>query len=139
MNAIKQISVPGGWTVLGEPELIRCGEVPACGRSRNHRDGLAERGVSAYWAVLARDESDGEVAYIVQTAGLDLVSTASIIGRMSTWGDGTCTTTLVRLTGPVVGRGSDGEPLVAVTDSERVETDLYGEFPWGWAKATARK
>lgn len=68
-------------------DYVRYGKMPASGRSRNHRDGYAECGVSVYQVV------DGEPKYTGWY--FDIVTAPAYAGK-----------------GEVVGFGSDGEPLI---------------------------
>lgn len=134
-----QVSLPDGWTAKGPVSLIRLGELPSRGVSRNHRDGKDEVGVSAYFAVLATDSSDGETAWIVQTSGLDLTSTMFLFSAKSYYGDTPIRAAVLRLQGDVVGTGSDGEPVVSVKRTSRVEKHkVYFVGPVGWQCVTPR-
>ncbi len=77
---------------------IRFGNLPKEGRSRNHADGLQERGVSCYEA---RKSLGGW-----RLAG-DGLPAAAIQAAFGCYGDVT-----LLLTGQCVGTGSDGEPLI---------------------------
>ena len=76
---------------------VRFGGLPADGISRNHRDGTAERGVSAYDAY----EFQGRI--YVDMADVDGISAAFIVERKARY----------IISGREVGRGSDGEPVLA--------------------------
>lgn len=94
----------------GTPVFIRFGRPPRSGRSRNWRDGSLEDGVSCYagWKM-----SDGSV--ILDWRGID-VGSALCIARSPR--------PAYVLTGPVVGYGSDGEPVIAVTSAKRLGDDV---------------
>lgn len=139
MTDMKTTAIPEGWTAKGPAKLVRLGELPSGGVSRNHRDGTAEAGVSAYWAVLATDTADGETAWIVQSDGLDLASTMFIFAAKSFYGDTPIRCAVLVLTGEVVGAGSDGEPVVKVAKATREASHpVYFVGPTGWQKVTPR-
>lgn len=77
-------------------EFVRHGTTPKGGKSRNHRDGYSEEGVSVY--LLSGDE----VVYVG-------------------WWFGIATKPAYRGRGVVVGFGSDGEPLVQVLGVRRAK------------------
>lgn len=90
----------------GRACYIRFGRLPRGGRSRNHRDGHAETGVSVYPAWRLGDR------YVIDLRGLDAISAAFIIGS---------DTPVYRVTGTVLAeRGADGEPLVADARARRI-------------------
>ena len=79
-----------------EIEFIRFGSIPAAGRSKNHRDGFSEDGVSVY-------EVKGGKADLVGWH-FDFLVRPAFTG-----------------TGRIVGWGSDGEPLVEVVKSRKAK------------------
>lgn len=76
-------------------EFVRFGSVPAEGRSRNHRDGTDEAGVSVY------EIKDGAIEFV--GFHFDFVDRPAYRG-----------------TGVIVGWGSDGEPLVRPVDVRKL-------------------
>ena len=81
-----------------ERGYVRFGEIPECGRSRNHRDDTLELGVSCFDAEFA---ADGSFRLLV-TPVLE-VSYYSVCDRQA-----------YRLYGERIGTGADGEPLLRV-------------------------
>lgn len=89
----------------GEDGYVRYGSLPAGGRSRNHRDQVAELGVSVFraqfgadgiWRVLIRSEAEHATWLHVRDR------------------------TPYRVYGDVVGTGADGEPVLRVTRTHRL-------------------
>jgi hypothetical protein len=76
---------------------IRMGHPPATGRSQNGDDGTCEAGVSVYRAYQNGDR------YLIDARNLDRESTCEIAFSHSP---------MFLAQGPVVGRGSDGEPVM---------------------------
>lgn len=81
----------------GEHCYIRFGTLPKSGHSRNHITGEAEAGVSVYPA-----SKVGANEYIVDMRGIDAGSGLFILQNRQPY----------IVTGDVVGKGSDGEPLL---------------------------
>lgn len=79
--------------------FVRMGPIPRSGHSRNHRDDRPEAGVSVYRAWL-----DADGGYLIDARNMDLVSTALLVY-------GPAKARVVG--GREVGRGSDGEPVLA--------------------------
>lgn len=105
----------------GDSILLRLGEIPEAGVSRNHRDDVLEAGVSCYRAsYLAPDDPATDYSWALDRAGLDPVSTSIVVAAARDR-----RAPLYRLHGEIVGRGSDGEPLVRVERAERLSGDAW--------------
>ena len=78
--------------------FVRFGDIPAGGKSRNHLDGNQEAGISVYEAI----ERDGKPMVILPSLTESAcVSLSGVLNRPWQW-----------MTGGVIGKGSDGEPLL---------------------------
>ncbi len=88
----------------GKACYVRFGKLPKGGVSVNHRDNIAEPGVSVYKAYKLTDR------YVVDLAGVDSGSALFIIG----------TAQMYEVTGTMVGTGSDGEPCLADCKARKV-------------------
>lgn len=87
---------------------VRFGKLPPGGVSINHRDGVAEPGVSVYKAYKLADR------YVVDLAGVDSGSALFIIGKAQ----------MYEVTGAVVGVGGDGEPCLSDCKARKVAGDI---------------
>jgi hypothetical protein len=82
-----------------KPCYLRFGRPPQGGRSRNHRDGLLEAGVSVYRGAI---RADGQVRFLMAD------------GALGTYGSFAASSDpLYIVRGRELGVGSDGEPLLA--------------------------
>ena len=90
----------------GEEGYIRFGDVPKSGKSYNYRDNFFEKGVSAYHAVFFPDGS----YEVLQHNPFELFGAHSYSNRPA-----------YRLYGEEIGTGSDGEPVLKVTKSIKLE------------------
>lgn len=89
-----------------ERGYLRYGDLPEGGRSRNHRDGFLEAGVSCFHAEFAKDGSWRLLTGCVTKIDALMLAAAGAKAY--------------RLWGTEVGTGSDGEPLLAVDRCEEV-------------------
>lgn len=90
----------------GEKGYIRFGDIPESGKSYNYRDNFYEEGVSAYHAVFFPDGS----YEILQHNPFELFGAHLYSNRPA-----------YRLYGEELGTGSDGEPVLKVTQSIKLE------------------
>lgn len=105
---------------IGERIYVRFGGIPASGKSRNHRDGTFETGVSVYEA---RIDADG-VQILAQDLN-DKVSTKMIVAKGQDLRRMLTTRyPLKQVFGTVVGTGSDGEPVLEVTGYHDIDPNL---------------
>jgi hypothetical protein len=81
----------------GRPGYVRFGQLPASGRSRNHRDNLTEPGVSVYRGTL----TPGGKKALIHLNNTDALGALFITNRPA-----------YEATGTEVGRGSDNEPCL---------------------------
>ncbi len=95
--------------------FVRFGRCPASGKSRNHRDGITESGVSCYNAAIAEDGS------------IHLESSITVLLS----GPGFVDRPAYEVRGNEVARGSDGEPVVSVQSTRRLKGRTI-VFPLGW-------
>ena len=86
-----------------EKGFLRYGKPPASGQSYNTRDGITENGVSCYPAEFLPDGDYRIIVTEVQALQAKIYSA----GRRA-----------YRLYGPIIGTGSDGEPLLKVERAE---------------------
>ena len=90
----------------GERGFVRFGEAPKSGKSYNYRDKFFECGVSVYHAVFFHDGS----YEVLQHNPFELFGAHSYSSRPA-----------YRLYGEEIGTGSDGEPVLKVTKSIKLE------------------
>lgn len=102
----------------GRVVFVRFGSPPKTGKSRNYRDDFEEGGVSVYEAI----EHEKGIFEMPSSA-------TSAIGFASGFTD----RPLYRITGEIVGQGSDGEPVVTVTKSVRIRDYSIFNPIAGWA------
>jgi hypothetical protein len=88
------------------PKLfVRFGKCPANGKSRNYRDGVSEKGVSCYAAVIAEDKR-----IHIEASLTALLSGPGFVDRPA-----------YAVRGEQIGRGSDGEPVLRVRGAKRLK------------------
>jgi hypothetical protein len=85
---------------------IRFGSLPGGGKSRNHLTGEFEDGVSCYEAIF---RPDGSFELLAGPDSLRSLASGGLLTRPA-----------YRLWGEVVGKGSDGEPVLRVKRIERI-------------------
>jgi DNA topoisomerase-1 len=95
----------GGKPREGDVKYVRFGKPPESSQSLNHRDNLAEQGVSAHRLIFHQGE------WHLDTAGIGF--TTLLDNRPQ-----------YELKGEVVGTGSDGEPLLQPTKAIRFRSDI---------------
>lgn len=83
----------------GEKGFIRYGDIPESGKSYNYRDNFYEKGVSCYNAVFYKDNT----YKVIFNNVLELFGESLYRDRP-----------VYRLYGEIVGKGSDGEPVIKV-------------------------
>lgn len=90
-----------------ESGYLRFGNLPECGRSRNHANGEFEAGVSVYPAIFF-DDGSYELSNGYPTLLVGYISFRALdIPAYRVWGEN-------------VGAGSDGEPLLKVSKIEKL-------------------
>lgn len=92
----------------GTPCYVRFGKLPKSGYSVNHRDGVAEPGVSVYRAYKLGTR------YVIDLAGTDSGSGMFIIGKAQ----------MHQVTGDLAGTGSDGEPCLTNCKARKVNAEF---------------
>lgn len=95
----------------GTPCYVRFGKLPKAGYSINHRDNVAEPGVSVYRAYKVAGR------YVIALAGADAGSGLFIIGKAQ----------MYEVTGDLAGTGSDGEPCLINCRARKVSGETKVE------------